>query len=51
MWTMLIMIARENDISENEELSEYDETDDDGGNFYIGRDKQKRWRKTNCYKS
>src|SRR5215475_3227444 len=36
----------EADISEDEELSEYDETDDDDGNFYIGRDKQTRWRKT-----
>ena len=36
----------EADISEDEELSEYDEIDDDGGNFYIGRDKQTRWRKT-----
>ena len=32
----------EADISEDEELSEYD----DDGNFYIGRDKQTRWRKT-----
>jgi hypothetical protein len=36
----------EADISEDEELSEYDETDDDDGYFYIGRDKQTRWRKT-----
>jgi len=36
----------EADISEDEELSEYDETDDDDGNFFIGRDKQTRWRKT-----
>jgi len=36
----------EADISEDEELSEYDETDDEDGNFYIGRDKQTRWRKT-----
>jgi len=36
----------EADISEDEELSEYDETDDDDGNFYIGRDKETRWRKT-----
>jgi len=36
----------EADISEDEELREYDETDDDDGNFYIGRDKQTRWRKT-----
>ena len=37
----------EADISEDEELSEYDETDDDDdGNSYIGRDKQTRWRKT-----
>ena len=35
----------EADISEDEELSDYDETDDDDGNFYIGRDKQTRWRK------
>ena len=35
----------EADISEDEEFSEYDETDDDTGNFYIGRDKQTRWRK------
>jgi len=34
------------DISEDEELSEYDETDDDDGNFYIGRDIETRWRKT-----
>jgi hypothetical protein len=33
-------------ILEDEELSEYDETDDNDGNFYIGRDKQTRWRKT-----
>ena len=33
------------DISDDE-LSEYDETDDDNGNFYIGRDKHTRWRKT-----
>jgi len=36
----------EADISEDEELSEYDEIDDDDGNFYIGRDKQTRLRKT-----
>src|SRR5215510_4555797 len=36
----------EADVSEDEELSEYDETDGDDGNFYIGRDKQTRWRKT-----
>src|SRR5215469_15458466 len=36
----------EADISEDEELSEYDETDDDGGNFCIGRDKQTRCSKT-----
>ena len=36
----------EADISEDEKLSEYDETDDDDGNFYIGRDKQTRWKKT-----
>ena len=36
----------EADISEDEELSEYDETDDDDGNFYIGTDKETRWRKT-----
>ena len=36
----------EADISEDEEFSEYDETDGDIGNFYIGRDKQTRWRKT-----
>ena len=36
----------EADISEDEELREYDETDDDAGNFYIGRDKETRWRKT-----
>jgi len=36
----------EADISEDEELSEYDKTDDDDGNFYIDRDKQTRWRKT-----
>ena len=36
----------EADILEDEKLSEYDETDDDDGNFYIGRDKQTRWRKT-----
>jgi hypothetical protein len=29
----------EADISKDEELSEYDETDDDDGNFYTGRDK------------
>ena len=40
----------EADISEDEEFSEYDETDNDVGNFYIGRDKQTRWRKTNCSK-
>ena len=40
----------EADISEDEELSEYNETDDDDGNFYIGRDKHTRWRKTNCSK-
>ena len=34
------------DISEDEEFSEYDETGDDIGNFYIGRDKKTRWRKT-----
>jgi RNA binding exosome subunit len=28
------------DISEDEKLSEYEETDDDDGNFYIRRDKQ-----------
>ena len=33
-------------ISEDEEFSEYDETDNDVGNFYIGRDKQTRCRKT-----
>jgi hypothetical protein len=32
----------EADVSEDEELSEYDETDDDDGNFYIGRDKETR---------
>ena len=37
---------READISEDEELSEYDEADDDDGNFYICRDKQTRWKKT-----
>jgi len=37
---------READISEDWELSEYDETDDDDGNFYIGTDKETRWRKT-----
>ena len=36
----------EADISEDEELSEYDETDDDDGDFYIGRDIQTRWGKT-----
>ena len=36
----------EADISEDEELSEYDKTDDDDGNFYIGRDKQTRSKKT-----
>ena len=36
----------EADISEDEEFSEYDETDGDIGNFYIGRNKQTRWRKT-----
>jgi len=34
------------DISEDKELSEYDETDDDDGSFYIGRDIQTRWTKT-----
>jgi len=36
----------EADISEDEELCEYDEIDDDDGNFYIGGDKQTRCRKT-----
>ena len=36
----------EADISEDEELSEYDDTDDDDGNFYVARDKQTRWRRT-----
>jgi len=36
----------EADISEDEELSEYDEKDADDGNFFIGRDKQTRWKKT-----
>jgi len=36
----------EADISEDEELSKYDEADDNYGNFYIGRDKETRWRKT-----
>jgi hypothetical protein len=40
----------EADILEVEELSEFDETHDDYGNFDIGTDKQTRWRKTNCSK-
>jgi hypothetical protein len=36
----------EAEILEDEELSECDETDDDDGNFSVGRDKQTRWRKT-----
>jgi len=36
----------EADTSKDEELREYDKTDDDDGNFYTGRDKQTRWRKT-----
>jgi len=34
----------EADISVDE-LSEYDKTDDNNGNFYISRNKQTRWRK------
>jgi len=35
------LIDRANgDVSENEKLSEYDETDGDGSNLYIGRGKQ-----------
>jgi len=40
----------EADILEDEELSEYDETDDDDGNFYIGRQRNKMEENTNCSK-
>ena len=36
----------EADISEDKELSEYEGTEADDGNFYIGRDIQTRWTKT-----